>query len=65
MTVQEVKKLKIGSIIRDCLGSEKTVVSIKDGILYELKWKDENGNLSKGSEIQVPFHFEYDTIVKY
>ena len=65
MTVQEVKKLNVGSIIRDCLGCEKTVVRIEDGILYELKWKDNNGNLSKGSEYQVPCHFEYDTIVKY
>lgn len=65
MTKQEVKKLRVGSIIRDCLGSVKTVVSIKDNILYELKWIDENGNLSKGSEFQVPCHFEYDTIVKY
>lgn len=42
MTVQEVKKLKVGSIIRDY-----------------------NGNLSKGSEYQVPSHFKSDTIVKY
>ena len=65
MTVQEVKKLKVGSIIKDCLGSEKTVVSIKDGILYELKWKDNEGNFSKGSEYQVTSHFEYDTLLKY
>lgn len=65
MTVQEVKKLKVGSIIRDSLGCEKTVVAIKNEVLYELKWKDYNGNLSKGSEYQVPSHFERDTIVKY
>ena len=65
MTRQEVKKLKVGSIIRDCLGCEKTVVAIKNEILYELKWKDSNGNLTKGSEYQVPSHFENDTIVKY
>lgn len=65
MTREEVKKLKVGSVIRDCLGYEKTVVSIKENILYELKWKDEKGNLSKGSEYQVPCHFEYDTLIKY
>ena len=32
--------------------------------MYELKWIDENGNLSKGSEYQVPCHFEYDTLVE-
>ena len=65
MTDQEVKKLKVGSIIKDCLGDEKTVVSIKDNILYELKWEDNEGNFSTGCEYQVPCHFEYDTLVKY
>lgn len=63
MTKAEVKKLKVGSKIKDCLGAIKEVVSIQDGILYELKWINENGELSKGSEYQVPSHFEYDTLV--
>lgn len=64
MTRSEVAKLKIGSVIIDCLGAEKEVVSIKDGILYELKWRGENGKLSDGSEYQVPCHFEYDKLLK-
>lgn len=64
MTRNEVAKLKVGSIIIDCLGAEKEVVSIKNGILYELKWRNENGELSVGSEYQVPCHFEHDRLLK-
>ena len=63
MTINEVAKLKVGSIIIDCLGTEKEVVSIKD-CLYELKWRNENGELSVGSEYQVPCHFEYDRLLR-
>lgn len=63
MTKNEVSKLRVGSRIKDCLGSVKEVASIKDNILYELKWVRENGELSKGSEYQVPCHFEYDTLI--
>lgn len=63
MTKAEVKNLKVGSKIENILGDIQVVVSIKDGILYEMKWIKENGELSKGSEIKVPSHFEYDTLV--
>ena len=64
MTIQEVKELKVGSKIKDCLGNIKVVVSIRDNIMYELKWFNENGELSKGSEFQVPCHFKYDKLVE-
>lgn len=63
MTRNDVAKLKVGSVIADCLGAEKEIVSIKD-CLYELKWRDENGKLSVGSEYQVPCHFEYDRLLR-
>lgn len=63
MTRNEVKELRVGSKIKDCLGKIKVVVSIKEEILYELKWIKEDGTLSKGSEYQVPSHFEFDTLV--
>ena len=64
MTRAEVKELRVGSKSKDCLGAIKVIVSIRDNVMYELKWIDENGNLSKGSEYQVPCHFEYDTLVE-
>lgn len=64
MTQKEVSKLKVGSKIKDCLGAIKVVVSIKDNILYELKWIDDKGKLSKGSEYQVPSHFIHDTLIE-
>ena len=64
MTEKEVSKLKVGSKIKDCLGAIKVVVSIQDNILYELKWLDDNGNLSKGSEYQVPTHFSHDILIE-
>ena len=64
MAQKEVSKLKAGSKIKDCLGAIKVVVSIQDNILYELKWLGDNGNLSKGSEYQVPAHFSHDILIE-
>lgn len=58
MTRAQVKALKVGSRVVDLLGDTLEVVKI-DGLLYELKWVQEDGSLSKGSQIAVPSHFEY------
>lgn len=58
MTKEQVKTLKVGSRVVDLIGNTLEVVKI-DGLLYELKWVEEDGTLSKGSQIAVPSHFEY------
>lgn len=63
MTREQVAQLKVGSKIKDCLGDIKVVVSIRDNIMYELKWVQPDNSLSKGSEFQVPSHFKYDELV--
>lgn len=57
MTKEQVKALKIGSRVVNLLGDTLEVVKI-DGLLYELKWVQRDGSLSKGSQIAVPSHFE-------
>lgn len=59
MTKAQVKELKVGSRVIDLLDDTLEVVKIEDEILYELKWVQEDGSLSNGSQIAVPSHFEY------
>ena len=70
MTKKEVKQLKIGSEFIDCIGAHKVIVDIRyhgNTPFYEIKWiMDENGTLSKGSEFNVPCHFnKWDKVIKY
>ncbi len=58
MTQEQVKALKVGSRVVDLLEDTLEVVKI-EGLLYELKWVQEDGSLSKGSQIAVPSHFKY------
>lgn len=58
MTKAQVKELKVGSRVIDLLDDTLEVVNI-DGLLYELKWVQEDGSLSKGSQLAVPSHFKY------
>lgn len=61
MTEAQVKELKVGSRVINLIGDLLEIVNI-DGLLYELKWVQEDGSLSKGSQIAVPSHFKYSTL---
>ena len=57
MTKAQVKELKIGSRVVNLIEDTLEIVKI-EGLLYELKWVQEDGSLSQGSMIAVPTHFE-------
>ena len=62
MTQEQVKALTVGSRVIDLLDDTLELVKI-EGLMYELKWVQEDGSLSRGSQIAVPSHFNYMRLV--
>ena len=52
-----MKKINIGTRIKDTIGNTLECVNIDD-IMYEMKYVRQDGSLSGGSVFYVPSHFK-------
>lgn len=61
--VTKMKEIRIGTRVKNTIGSILECVSIND-LMYEMKWVREDGGLSVGSVFYIPSHFNGLEILK-